>query len=116
MYKERTPIVDVFTFIKEDINEAVSLFPDNSFPSGRNRWSKPAAIALKADIYLWTGKRMNGGNDDFTVALNALNDIKTNDIELLPDYKNVFDFDNKGNKEIIMSVNWNNDETGNNYF
>lgn len=116
MYKERTPIVDVFTFIKEDINEAVSLFPDNSFPSGRNKWSKPAAIALKADIYLWTGKRMNGGNDDFTVALNALNDIKTSDIELLPDYKNVFDFDNKGNKEIIMSVNWNNDETGNNYF
>lgn len=116
LYKERTPVAEVFTVIKQDINDAVSLFPDNSFPEGRNRWSKSSANALKADIYLWTGKRMTGGQADFTVALNALNEIVASDIELLPDFESVFDYNNKGNQEIIMSVNWNKTEASRNYF
>lgn len=116
MYKERTSVGDVFTLIKDDINKAISLFPDNNYPSGRNRWSKSGANALKADIYLWTGKRMNGGEADITTALNALNEIKASDVTLLPNFENVFDHNNKGNKEIIMAINYNQTETGNNYF
>lgn len=116
IYKERTPVADVFTLIKKDINDAVALFPDNSFPVGRNRWSKSGANALKADIYLWTGKRLNGGQNDITIALNALNEINASDVILQPDFDRIFRYDNKGNKEIIMSVNWNTTEMGNNYF
>jgi hypothetical protein len=56
IFKERSSQADVFALIKDDIDKALQLFPDNSYPSGRNIWSKPAANALKGDVYLWTAK------------------------------------------------------------
>lgn len=102
--KAKSPVADIFTLIKQDIEDAIMLFPDNTFSAGRNMWSKPGVNALKADVYLWTGKRLGGGQADFTEALNALNDIETSDVALLPQFGRVFDYDNKGNKEIIMAV------------
>lgn len=64
-------------------------------------------LALKADVYLWTGKRMGGGDADFTTALDALNQIDDADVELLSDFKDVFDYTNKRNKEILLSVTFN---------
>jgi len=104
IFKERSSQADVFALIKDDIDKALQLFPDNSYPSGRNIWSKPAANALKGDVYLWTAKRMNGGNTDFTTALNALNEVETSDVTLLPVFSDIFAYNNKGNKEIIMAV------------
>ena len=110
--RERSPVAEVFTLIKKDIDDAVGLFPDNAFSAGRNMWSKPAVNALKADVYLWTAKRLTGGPADFTVALNALNEVESSDIALLPDFKRIFDYDNKGNKEIIMAANYKELESG----
>lgn len=104
--KERTSVAEVFTLIKKDIDDAVGLFPDNKFPVGRNLWSMSGVNALKADVYLWTGKRLNGGQADFSVALNALNEIEKSDVALLPDFKRVFDYDNKGNREVIMAAHF----------
>src|SRR5690554_5532596 len=59
--KERTGQSEIFALIKSDIDQALSLFPNNNFQAGRNMWSRPAVNALKGDVYLWTGKRMNGG-------------------------------------------------------
>ncbi len=106
IYKERSPIGDVFTLIKKDIDSAIALFPDNSFITGRNRWSKSGADALKGDVYLWTGKVLGGGAPDFTTALNALTEIGSSDVALLSDFSSIFDYDNKGNKEIIMASNF----------
>lgn len=110
--KERTTVADVFVQIKKDIEAAVTMFSDNSFPAGRNMWSKPGANALKGDIYLWTGKKLNGAQADFTIALNALNAIETSDVSLLPDFGRIFDYDNKGNKEVIMACNFKELESG----
>jgi len=104
LQKERSPVSDVFAFIKEDLTNAAGLFSNSDYPDGRNMWSLPALNALIADVYLWTGKRMNGGDADFTVALNALNTIGGTDVQLLDDFASVFDYSNKGNKEIIMAV------------
>ncbi len=104
IYKEREPEEKVFQLIKEDIDKAIDLFPTNSFPDGRNQWSLPAAYALKADVCLWTGKRLNGGNQDFTEALNALNEIEKADLQLLNNFGDIFDYHHKGNKEVILSV------------
>ena len=110
VFKARTPKSEIFKLIKQDINKAVELFPakwrDNGgdYPPGRNRWSKFAANALKADIYLWTGKRENGGQADFTEALNALNIIEASDVALLDNFGSIFTYSNKGNKEIIMAI------------
>lgn len=114
--KERSPQAAVFSLIKEDLDKALQLYPNNNFPSGRYLWSKPGANALKADVYLWTGKRLNGGAGDFQTALTALNEVQTADVTLLPDFADIFDYENKGNKEFVMSVRFEEFEAGNNYF
>ena len=116
IYKERSPQADVFRLIKEDIDQAIQLFPDNNFQTGRCYWSKPATYALKADVYLWTGKRMNGGNADFTIALEALQEVVKSDVALLPEYMDIFKYENKGNREIIMAHRYQEIEVGGNYY
>ncbi len=114
--KERTSTTEIFNFIKQDLDAAIKLFPNNSFPAGRNMWSKAAANALKADVFLWTGKRLNGGKPDFEAALGALNEVQTSDVSLLSNYADVFRFTNKGNKEMIFSVRFAELEASNGYF
>lgn len=103
--RERVPKSQIFDLIKKDIDETVALFDkDNSYPAGRNIWSLPAVYALKADVYLWTGKHEDGGSADIQVALDALNEVQKSDVELLDNFSEVFDYAHKGNKEIIMAV------------
>lgn len=106
IFRERSPQSEVFTLIKSDIDNALSLYPNNNFPEGRNKWSKPATNALKADVYIWTGKLLNGGDGDFNTALAAISEVENSQVELLPEYTDVFDFNNKGNNEIIMAVRY----------
>ncbi|GAA4464564.1 SusD family outer membrane lipoprotein NanU [Nibrella saemangeumensis] len=114
--KERAPKAEVFRQIKEDIDKALQLYPSNAFSAGRNTWSKAATNALKADVYLWTAKQLNGGQADFTTALEACNEVQKADVELLPNYANVFAYTNKGNREILMAVRFQQLESNNNYF
>lgn len=102
--KERSSESEVFELIKSDLQRALELFPNNSIPEGRFNWSKPAMQTLKADVFLWTAKVMGGGTEDLTVALNALEDAEDADAELLDDYESVFNYDNKGNNEVLFSL------------
>nr|WP_295922321.1 RagB/SusD family nutrient uptake outer membrane protein [uncultured Dyadobacter sp.] len=114
--KERSPVEAVFDLIKKDIGQAQALFPGNAFAAGRNMWSKPALLSLKGDVYLWTAKRLNGGQADLTTALEALNEVKTADVALLDQYSSIFEYANKGNKEILLAVNFKQNEvTDNDY-
>src|SRR5690606_32226934 len=72
---ERSSVQEVFELIKSDLDQALELYADTTYPDGRFLWSRPAAQALKADVYLWTGKKLNGGDTDLNTALDALNDI-----------------------------------------
>lgn len=114
--KERVSEEEVFELIKQDIDQALQLFPDNEFDEGRNMWSRPAANALKADVYLWTAKRRNGGEADLNTALSALNEVETASVSLLSDYEDIFEYENKGNEEIVMSVRFEQFEASSNYF
>jgi hypothetical protein len=103
--RERMPKSQVLALIKQDIDDAVTLFDgDYSYPAGRDIWSLPAVYALKADVYLWTGKRESGGDADIQTALDACNEVQKSDATLLSDFASVFDYSNKGNKEIIKAV------------
>jgi len=114
--KERSSKEDVMKLIKSDIETSLSLFPTANFKTGRNMWSKPAVHALKADVSLWTGKTMGGGASDFQAALTSIAEIETADVALLPNYASIFDYDNKGNKEILMAVRFQDLEAGDNMF
>lgn len=115
--KERSPQEEIFKLIKSDLDDAIKLFPNNNFTSGRYSWSKAAANTLKGDVYLWTGKRLNGGEQDFNTALSALNEVKNADVSLLPKFANLFDYNNKGNKEILMTIRYQDlDGIANNFF
>lgn len=113
--KERSPAEEVFTLIKNDIEMALQLFPSNNFPSLRSMWSKPATNALKADVFLWTAKVRNGAADDFTTALNACTEVQSADVHLLPAFADIFTYTNKGNKENILNIHFEELEGGN-YF
>ncbi|NGM63582.1 RagB/SusD family nutrient uptake outer membrane protein [Sphingobacterium sp. SGG-5] len=107
----RTAKDKIFELIKSDIDKALQLFPNNNFSSGRAKWSKPALNTLKADVYLWTGKLEGGGDDDFLTALTALEAVQTADVALI-NYADVFKYANKGNKEVIMAINYALNESG----
>lgn len=103
----RSTEAEVFTQIKADLNEASSLFPNFNFTTRRAKWSKAAVLALEADVYLWTGKRMGGGNADFTTALESIQELETaSNLALLANYADIFKYANKGNNEILMALHY----------
>lgn len=115
--KPRETEENLFTFIKQDIDSALNLFPTAEFETGRNHWSKAATYALKADVYLWTARRKGGGEADYRAALAACEEIQEiPGIGLLPSFADVFSYDNKGNDEILMAINFKAVEASNNYF
>jgi len=115
--KTKTPVADIFDFIKTDLEKSIELFPNLSFPDGKNRWNKASAYALKADVYLWTGKRLNGGDADFNIAVSACEEVEKADVGLLENFPDIFKYNNKQNKEILMSVGFKELEgAANNYF
>ncbi len=94
---------EVFTFVKADIDSAIALYPNAS--NAKAQLSLPSTLALKADVYLWTAKQLAGGNTDLTTALNSINAIPAGP-DLLPNFKDVFDYANKGNNEIVFAVRY----------
>lgn len=115
-FRARATAAEVFGLIKSDLDQALTLFPDDNFPQGRCLWSKPAANALKADVYLWTAKKLNGGSADFTTALTAATAVLSTDVALLANYDDIFRYANKGNKEILLSIRFLENESDQNVY
>jgi starch-binding outer membrane protein, SusD/RagB family len=114
IFRARTPAEEVFVQIKSDIEEALSLFPSDNI-SDRSVWSVPSVNALKADVYLWTGKRQGGGDSDIQTALAAAQSVRQANVSLLENYEQIFDFNNKKNSEILFAAHYGRDESGANY-
>ena len=114
IFRPRTPVEEVFTQIKNDIDQALSLFSSDNI-TDRSVWSVPSVNALKADVYLWTGKRLNGGDSDIQTALAAAQSVQQANVSLLDDYEEIFDFNNKKNSEILLAAHYGRDESGANY-
>jgi len=63
-------------------------------------------LMLKAEAYLWSAKQFGGGSADAGVAKNALMDIQQNvpSLGLTDDFREVFSYQNKSNKEMIFTI------------
>ena len=108
LYTERSTPKQVLDFIKDDLSKSESNFGSNvEIKDQKGSWSKYATLMLKADIYLWSAKVTTGdqspASGDLAVAEAALNEVKGK-FSLLDDYSSVFDYDNKGNDEIIFAL------------
>jgi hypothetical protein len=99
----RNTIEETFAFIKSDIESAIANYPDAT--NNKTQLSLSSTYALKADVNLWTAKQLGGGSTDLNTALAAINAIPTAP-SLLPNFKDVFGYTNKGNAEVLFAVRY----------
>lgn len=111
LQKAASPATEVMEQIKSDVLASEAGFgSDYGFGSGRHYWSMAATKMLKGEVYLWSGRQMGGGEADYRIAKQALQDISNADVELLDDFERIFAFNNKNNKEIIFAFRSKQDE------
>lgn len=73
IYVERTPSVDVYKHIEEDLLSIISgdVLANKAFYANSCYVTKPMAQTLLAQVYLqWAGAPLNGGNEYYTKAAN----------------------------------------------
>ena len=113
LYPARTDVNVVFDQIKTDIDLALTNMAGEG-PRDRIMASRAGINMLKAEVYLWTAKRMNGGNADLLVAETAADAVLANPgYQLLSNYEQVFRVEQ--NAEIIFSLYFDILEASNQY-
>jgi starch-binding outer membrane protein, SusD/RagB family len=115
--KPRSSQVEVMSLIKSDMEASLSAFgSDDSFWEGnRNFWSKAATLALKGDVYIWSGNLLGGGASDFNEAKTALQQIAALGAGLESSISDLWGVGNEGNSEFIFALQYKQDEASNIY-
>lgn len=115
--RERSPKSEVMDLIKSDLTASLNAFgSDNSFfEDSKVYWSKAATLALKGDVYIWSGNLLGGGNADFTEAKSALEQIASLGLSLEPSISDLWGIDNEENSEFIFAIQYKQNEATNFY-
>lgn len=115
--KPRSPQSEVMNLIKSDIEASLNAFAsDGSFFQGsRIYWSKAATLALKGDVYIWSGNLLGGGSSDFNEAKSALQEIAALGVSLVPNIPDLWGPGNEVNDEFIFAIQYQRDEASNIY-
>lgn len=101
--QERTPKEEVYKQIVKDLTDAFTMLPDK--PIERGRASKGAAAGLLGKVYLTL--------KDYDNSLKYLQEVEKLGYGLLDDPADIFDINNKGNKEVIFDVQFESGVNGN---
>ncbi|MDD7915324.1 RagB/SusD family nutrient uptake outer membrane protein [Polaribacter ponticola] len=111
----RSSSAEVMAQIKSDIAASLSSFgSDGSFWNGsRVYWSKAATLALKGDVFIWSGNIMGGGSADFTEAKSALQQIAALGVSLAPNISDLWGVNKEGNNEFIFAISYTQDQASN---
>lgn len=110
----RIPAAEVMTQILSDIDAAIARFPENGYPN-KNKASKPAAYALKADALLWKNKVLRGSNADLEAAITAVNQVLAAGGRLLDDFAQIHATNQRKNDEIVYAIYFIRDEKSDHY-
>lgn len=115
--RARSSETEVMAQVKSDIVASLSAFGSNdSFYQGSKIfWSKAATLALKGDVFIWSGNLLGGGSADFTEAKTALQQIASFGISLESSISNLWGVSNEGNSEFIFAMQYKRDEASNIY-
>lgn len=95
-YTDRVPTKDVYTKILEDVQMAIDFLPDSWNGADVGRVTKGAALMLKAKVYMT--------NQEFEKAIPLLREMEGLGYEILSNYEQVFNPDNKNHKESVFEV------------
>lgn len=122
LYMARADQKEVLAQIKNDLKVSLDNFGDKGAfdylgRSGGNHkkawWSKAATECLAADVYLWSAK-VDGNTSDLATAKQYLKNVEANySLGLESNFADVFSTSNKGNKEVIFSIFYNEGEATN---
>ena len=120
LYLARSTPKATLDFIKADITQSETNFGTNTtMTDAKSMWSTYATQMLKAEVYMWSAKVTTGdqspASSDITTAETALNSVVNSAaFSLLPNFKNVFAYSQKGNAEIIFALRFLDPEASNN--
>lgn len=109
----RAEVANVLGQILDDLEKALSRFPDASFVN-KDRISKNIAQAIKADVLLWRAKVYGGGDTDLNAALSAV-DAAMAGLSLQTNFQDIFGTDKKKNGEIGWALHFQRDERSDQY-
>ncbi|MBO9633148.1 MAG: RagB/SusD family nutrient uptake outer membrane protein, partial [Chitinophagaceae bacterium] len=109
----RAEVANVLGQILDDLEKALSHFPDASFVN-KDRISKNIAQAIKADVLLWRAKVYSGGEADLNNALAAVEAAMTG-LSLQTNFQDIFATDKKKNGEIGWALHFQRDERSDQY-
>jgi len=106
---------EVMALIKSDLEASLNAFgTDGSFfQNSRIFWSKAATLALKGDVYIWSGNVLGGGTADFNAAKSALQEIAGLGVSLESNFSDLWGPANEGNSEFIFAIQYKRDEASN---
>ncbi|MBO9596056.1 MAG: RagB/SusD family nutrient uptake outer membrane protein [Niabella sp.] len=109
----RTKAAEVIAFVLNDIDAAISAFPEDNIKD-KDLASKQAAYALKADVLLWRAKVLNGGAADLTEAIAAA-DKAAAGLSLEDEFSKIFSTDNRKGREVLFALHFAKDEKSDQY-
>jgi len=101
-YQSRTSVNEIRSAILKDLDDAIAVLEVKYGTSETGRATKGAAIALKGKVHLYNG--------EYDKAAEAFGELINNKAiygyDLLSDYKEVFNYHNKNNQEVIFDVQY----------
>jgi len=106
----RTPIADVYSFIIQDLKDAIDALPAGPKSSGMlpGKISAAAAKHVLAKVYLAragsSAKQASDYDDAYNTAMSLINNRASLQLSLLPDFGKVFAEGNEENNEVIWTV------------
>ena len=106
----RAKASEVLAQVFADLDQAISLFPEQTFVNGKYRFSYAAAQALKAEAKLWNAKVLGGGDADLNDAITAAATVEQAGLSLQANFGEITTV--RANSEIILSAYYNRDEEG----
>src|SRR5690606_7982024 len=74
----RMPVEEVYGLIKNDLETAIDLLPENYYNDGRSRPNKYTATALLAKVYLFTNEWIKSENEATILLDNTMYNLEQN--------------------------------------
>ncbi len=115
--RARSSKEEVMQLIKDDLERSLTAYgTDDTFYNGKKiYWSKAATLALKGDVYIWSGKILGGGNADYAIAKSALEEVGTIGLSLEDNFMDLWSPLNENNNEFIFTFSYERDQATNFY-